>query len=69
MLALTRRSAFAAAALGLLEMSSLPRDGRAEAGLADGQADGTLTVNGKTTKVTYAYARAVPGFFDKNTSR
>ena len=34
---------------------------------ADGKAEGMLTVNGKTTKVAYAYARAVEGFFDKNT--
>jgi Domain of unknown function (DUF4878) len=32
---------------------------------ADGKAEGTLTVNGKTTKLSYAYARAVKGFFDK----
>lgn len=32
---------------------------------ADGKAEGTLTVNGKTTKLSYAYARAVRGFFDK----
>jgi hypothetical protein len=32
---------------------------------ADGKAGGTLTVNGKTTKLSYAYARAVKGFFDK----
>lgn len=32
---------------------------------ADGKAEGTITVNGKTTKLTHAYARAIPGFFDK----
>jgi hypothetical protein len=32
---------------------------------ADGKAQGSITVNGKTTKLSYAYARAVPGFFDK----
>jgi hypothetical protein len=32
---------------------------------ADGKAEGTLTVNGKTAKLSYAYARAVKGFFDK----
>jgi hypothetical protein len=32
---------------------------------ADGRAEGTITVNGKTTKLTHAYARAVKGFFDK----
>ena len=67
MLALTRRAALVAAALGLLTTSSLATDGRADSALADGKADGTLTVNGKTTKVAFAYARPVPGFFDKNT--
>lgn len=33
---------------------------------AEGKAQGTLTVNGKATKLSYAYARAVPGFFDKS---
>lgn len=32
---------------------------------ADGKAEGTITVNGKTTKLSYAYARAVKGFFDE----
>ncbi len=32
---------------------------------AEGTAKGTLTVNGKTTDVKYAYASAGPGFFDK----
>ena len=32
---------------------------------ADGKAGGTITVNGKTTKLAHAYARAVKGFFDK----
>ena len=32
---------------------------------ADGKAEGTITVNGKTTKLTHAYARSVKGFFDK----
>ena len=32
---------------------------------ADGKAEGTITVNGKTTKLSHAYARAVKGFFDK----
>jgi hypothetical protein len=35
------------------------------AAAADGKAEGTITVNGKTTRLTHAYARAVPGFFDK----
>ena len=33
--------------------------------VADGKAEGTLTVNGKVSKVAYAYAHSVPGFFDK----
>jgi len=37
----------------------------ARAFAADGKAEGTLTVNGKVTKLSYAYARAVKGFFDK----
>ena len=32
---------------------------------ADGKAEGTITVNGKTSKLSHAYARAVKGFFDK----
>ena len=32
---------------------------------ADGKAEGTLTVNGKTAKLAHAYAWAEPGFFDK----
>jgi len=32
---------------------------------ADGKAEGTITVNGKTTKISYAYARAVKAAFDK----
>lgn len=35
------------------------------AGAADGKAEGSITVNGKTTKIAHAYARAVKGFFDK----
>jgi len=34
-------------------------------GSAGGTASGTITVNGRTTKLAHAYARAVPGFFDK----
>jgi hypothetical protein len=45
------------AAAGLLATPAA----RAEAG----KAGGTITVNGKTTKLSYAYARAVKGFFDK----
>ena len=32
---------------------------------ADGKAGGTLTVNGTSTEMRYAYASAGPGFFDK----
>jgi hypothetical protein len=32
---------------------------------ADGVAEGTLTVNGRTYTLKYAYASAQPGFFDK----
>ena len=67
MIALTRRAAIVVAALGLLTISPLATDGRADSAPADGKAEGTLTVNGKTTKVAFAYARSVPGFFDKNT--
>jgi hypothetical protein len=68
MIALTRRAAIVVAALGLLTTSPLATDGRADSAPADGKAEGTLTVNGKTTKVAFAYARSVPGFFDKNTN-
>ncbi len=57
MSALARTSLAFFAALGLLAAPS--------ARAADGKAEGTITVNGKTTKLTHAYARAVPGFFDK----
>ena len=67
MIALTRR-AVVAAALGLLTTSRLAMNARADSPPADGKAEGTLTVNGKTTKVAFAYARSVPGFFDKNTN-
>ena len=67
MMTLTRRSAVVTAAFGLLIMSLSAADTRA-ADSADGKAAGTLTVNGKTTKVVFAYARSVPGFFDKNTN-
>jgi hypothetical protein len=65
MTTLTRRSAVLAAACGLVML--LPWAVGARADGADGKAAGTLTVNGKTTKVAFAYARSVPGFFDKNT--
>lgn len=75
MLVLTRRAALSAAAFTLLTAPFATRafadtdpvavsDGPAP--LTDGKAEGTLTVNGKTTKVAFAYARSVPGFFDKN---
>src|SRR5258708_32055938 len=67
MIALTRR-AVVAAALGLLTTSRLGMNARGDSALADGKTEGTLTVNGKTTKVAFAYARSVPGFFDKNTN-
>lgn len=35
------------------------------AGSDSGTASGTITVNGKVTKMAHAYARATPGFFDK----
>ena len=67
MMTLSRRSAVVAAACGLL--MTLPWTAGARAAeSADGKAAGTLTVNGKTTKVAFAYARSVPGFFDKNTN-
>lgn len=61
--ALTRRAALCVAVVGLLT-ASLPVTAGAPAPLADGKADGTLTVNGKTTKVAFAYAKSVPDFFD-----
>ena len=70
MIALTRR-ATVVAGFGLLTASLSATDGRADsppAASADGKAEGALTVNGKTTKVAFAYARSVPGFFDKNTN-
>jgi hypothetical protein len=70
MIALTRR-ATVVAGFGLLMASLFATDGSADSApavSADGKAEGTLTVNGKTTKVAFAYARSVPGFFDKNTN-
>ena len=66
MIKFTRRSAVAAFAL--VASSLLATDARAEStptGSREGKAEGTLTVNGKVTKVAFAYARSVPGFFDK----
>jgi len=66
MIPITRRTALILAAAGLVATALSATDGKADP--ADGKAEGTLTVNGKTTKVAYAYARSVPGFFDKNTN-
>jgi len=66
MMLLTRRAAVAAIALTTTSLLAIAaRADSAPAALADGKADGALTVNGKTTKVAFAYARSVPGFFDK----
>ena len=65
MIAVTRRSALVLAAASLLVPFVSATDVKADQ--ADGTASGTLTVNGKTTQVAYAYARSVPGFFDKST--
>ncbi len=67
MSALMRRAFVVAAACSLLAtpLVAIGATAAAAAAVTDGKADGTLTVNGKTTKVAYAYARSVPGFFDK----
>ena len=65
MIIVTRR-AVVVAALALLTTSLATTLGRADTAGADGKAEGTLTVNGKTTAVAHAYARMVPGFFDKD---
>jgi hypothetical protein len=65
MTAIARRAALFFAASSLAA-AALPAT-RSHADPADGTASGTLTVNGKTTPVAYAYARSVPGFFDKAT--
>jgi hypothetical protein len=65
MIAFARRTALVLAALSLL--FPLLSATASQADPADGTASGTLTVNGKITKVAYAYARQVPGFFDPNT--
>jgi hypothetical protein len=49
-----------------LSPSLAATNGKADS--ADGAAEGTLTVNGKTTPVAYATARSVPGFFDTSAS-
>jgi hypothetical protein len=65
MIAFTRRTALVLVASSLLATALAATESRADP--ADGTASGTLTVNGKTVKVAYAYARSVPGFFDKAT--
>src|SRR3954467_8984229 len=65
MTTLTRLTAMVLFASSLLATSLTATDSFADP--ADGTAEGTLTVNGKVTKVAYAYARSVPGFFDKST--
>ncbi len=66
MIPFTRRTAMVLAAASLVATAFSATVGTADP--ADGKAEGTLTVNGKPTKVAYAYARSVPGFFDKNTN-
>ncbi len=65
MIPFTRRTAIVLAASTFLATSLAATPSNAAP--ADGTASGTLTVNGKVTPVAYAYARSVPGFFDKNT--
>ena len=65
MISFTRRTALVLAASSLLATALAPTAGHADQ--ANGTASGTLTVNGKVTPVAYAYARQVPGFFDKST--
>ena len=66
MTASTRRSVIVLACLAMLAASAarVALADSASSGLADGKAGGTLTVNGKTVKVAFAYARFVPGFHD-----
>ena len=64
---LTRRAAFVAVALGLAAASLMATESRAGSTPEAGKATGTLTVNGKSTPVAYAYAQSVPGFADPNT--
>jgi hypothetical protein len=51
----TRRAAVVLAAVGFVTASLPATEGRAGSAPADGTAEGTLTVNGKTTKVAFAY--------------
>lgn len=62
---LARRAVFASLAFGLVA-ALVAADGRADSTPVAGKAEGTLTVNGKTTNVAYAYAKSVPGFADPN---
>ena len=66
MIALARRTIFASLAFGLAA-ALMAADGRADSTPVAGKAEGTLTVNGKTINVTYAYAKSGPGFADPNT--
>jgi hypothetical protein len=55
---------FAPIALVLPVMFLRLAAGNAAAGSLEGTASGSLTIAGKTTPLTYAYARAEKGFFD-----
>jgi hypothetical protein len=66
MISFTRRGAVRLLAGGAV-VALLP-GARGLAGPAAGAASGTLTVNGMTTPVAYAYARAAPGFFDASST-
>jgi hypothetical protein len=65
MIAITRRTMLVSVVSSFIAAPFSTTASNAEP--ADGTASGTLTVNGKTTQVAYAYARSVPGFFDKAT--
>jgi hypothetical protein len=64
MFPLTRRAAMVLAAFSLIATSLMATGGNADP--ADGKAEGTLMVNGKTVNVAYAYAQWVPSFADQN---
>jgi hypothetical protein len=55
----------ARARMALVALSAVGLLAAPAAGAADGKAEGTITVNGKETKLAHAYARAVKGFFDR----
>lgn len=63
MFALARRTVVASLVLGLAA-ALMAADGEADSTPVAGKAEGTLTVNGKTLNVAYAYAKSVPGFAD-----